>query len=102
MARRVDRSEIVLESRACASEAVRNGWIGEVGEDIGVRRWDSRLVGWREICRLAPKLTCGSAQFVHESKSGGTPGQLVGGTGLVQVANFFGAWLPSEASLGKI
>ena len=36
MVRRVDRIEIVLESRARASEVVRNGWIGEVGEDIGV------------------------------------------------------------------
>ena len=97
-----DRIEIVLESRARTSEVVRNGCREDVGEDIGVMRWGSRLVGWRETCRLAPKLTCSSAQFVDESTSGGTPGQLVGGTGLVQVANFFGALLPSKASLGKI
>jgi hypothetical protein len=96
-----DRIEIVLESRARTSEVVRNGCREDVGEDIGVRRWGAR-VGWREISRLAPKLTCSSAQFVDESTSGGTPGQLVGGTGLVQVANFFGALLPSKASLGKI
>ena len=76
--------------------AGEKSWRGHRSKALG-----SRLVGWREISRLAPKLTCSSAQFVDESMSGSTPGQLVGGTGLVQVANFFGALLPMKASLGK-